>query len=93
MPIPLGLVKLWGQRFVKLPIICSLLHPLLPALIAQSKNPCGVSRNAFYFFGNAVLRALTMSCTQLFELRFDIPMISLPAATRIAMMAAVVGSI
>ena len=93
MPIPLGLVKLWGQRFVKLPIICSLLHPLLPALIAQSKNPCGVSRNAFYFFGKAVFRALTMSCTQLLEETGSNAIISLPQAMTRARTAAVVGSI
>ena len=44
-------------------------------------------------FGKASLRNCRISCTTLFARRLLMPMISLAAATAMAMMAAVVGSI
>ena len=58
---------------------------IAPILVTKADQPD--------FFGNTTFSAFTISCTQAFSLIGSSAMISEPAATRIAIVARVVGSI
>jgi hypothetical protein len=63
---------------------------ITPGFVAKSREPYGVSLQRF---GKTTLSAFIISCTQEFSLMGSRVIISDPAATRMAIAAAVVGSI
>lgn len=88
-PILLGNVEPGLEGGAELVILSSLLEVVTPVLVAKTHQPGGVAAQRF---GKAVRRSFIPSCSQLLERIGSRAMISEPAATMIAMIATVVGS-
>lgn len=90
MPIFDGAIQAGFERGVEFVVLRLFLQVIQPVFIADSRQPDGVGSQRF---GKTTFNALMISCTQPFSLIGKSEMISLPAATMIAITARVVGSI
>ena len=90
MPVFDGAIQARLKGGVEFVVLRCFAQVITPVLVAESRQPNRVGSQRF---GKTTFSALRMSWTQLFSLMGSRAITSEPAATRIAITAAVVGSI